>query len=96
MGDIAAFSFYPGKNLGAYGDGGAVTTTRADLAEQVRLLRNYGQKVKYEHMLKGFNSRLDTLQAVVLRVKLRRLEQWNEARRQAAASMIGCWPAPAW
>jgi len=85
MGDIAAFSFYPGKNLGAYGDGGAVTTTRADLAEQVRTLRNHGQKVKYEHQIKGFNSRLDTLQAVVLRVKLRRLEQWNEARRQAAA-----------
>ena len=85
MGDIAAFSFYPGKNLGAYGDGGAVTTMRADLAERVGLLRNYGQKVKYEHMLKGFNSRLDTLQAVVLRVKLRRLEQWNEARRKAAA-----------
>jgi len=85
MGDIAAFSFYPGKNLGAYGDGGAVTTMRADLAERVGLLRNHGQKVKYEHMLKGFNSRLDTLQAAVLRVKLRRLEQWNEARRQAAA-----------
>ena len=85
MGDIAAFSFYPGKNLGAYGDGGAVTTNRADLAERVFLLRNYGQKVKYEHVLKGFNSRLDTLQAVVLRVKLPRLEKWNEARRQAAA-----------
>jgi dTDP-4-amino-4,6-dideoxygalactose transaminase len=85
MGDIAAFSFYPGKNLGAYGDGGAITTTRADLAERVWLLRNYGQKVKYEHILKGFNSRLDTLQAVVLRIKLRRLEQWNEARRKAAS-----------
>ena len=85
IGDIAAFSFYPGKNLGAYGDGGAVTTKRADLAERVWLLRNHGQKVKYEHLLKGFNSRLDTLQAVVLRIKLRRLEQWNEARRQAAA-----------
>jgi dTDP-4-amino-4,6-dideoxygalactose transaminase len=85
MGDIAAFSFYPGKNLGAYGDGGGVTTMRADLAEQVFLLRNYGQKVKYEHLLKGYNSRLDTIQAVVLRIKLRRLEQWNEARRQAAA-----------
>lgn len=85
MGDIAAFSFYPGKNLGAYGDGGAITTMRPELAEKALLLRNYGQKVKYEHTLKGFNSRLDTLQAVVLRVKLRRLEQWNEARRQAAA-----------
>jgi dTDP-4-amino-4,6-dideoxygalactose transaminase len=85
IGDIAAFSFYPGKNLGAYGDGGALTTMRADLAERVWLLRNYGQKVKYQHILKGFNSRLDTLQAVVLRIKLRRLEQWNEARRKAAA-----------
>lgn len=85
MGHAAAFSFYPGKNLGAYGDGGAVTTMRADLAERVGLLRNHGQKVKYEHLIKGCNSRLDTLQAVVLRVKLRRLEQWNEARRQAAA-----------
>jgi dTDP-4-amino-4,6-dideoxygalactose transaminase len=85
LGDIAAFSFYPGKNLGAYGDGGAVTTKRADLAERVALLRNHGQKVKYEHLVKGFNSRLDTLQAVVLRIKLRRLEQWNEARRKAAA-----------
>ena len=85
MGDIAAFSFYPGKNLGAYGDGGGVTTMRADLAERVLLLRNYGQMVKHEHILKGFNSRLDTLQAVVLRVKLTRLEQWNEARRLIAA-----------
>ncbi|HOX56772.1 MAG TPA: DegT/DnrJ/EryC1/StrS family aminotransferase [Candidatus Paceibacterota bacterium] len=85
MGDIAAFSFYPGKNLGAYGDGGAVTTTRADLAEQVWLLRNHGQKVKYEHLIKGTNSRLDTMQAAVLRIKLRRLEQWNESRRKAAA-----------
>jgi len=66
MGDIAAFSFYPGKNLGAYGDGGAITTLRADLAERYGCWRNYGQKVKYEHTLKGFNSRLDTLQAAVL------------------------------
>jgi len=86
LGDIAAFSFYPGKNLGAFGDGGAVTTARKDLAEQVWLLRNYGQRVKYQHILKGFNSRLDTLQAAVLRVKLRYLSQWNEARRHAAAA----------
>ena len=86
MGDIAAFSFYPGKNLGAYGDGRAITTTRKDLAEKVWLLRNYGQRVKYEHSLKGFNSRLDTIQAAILRIKLRHLDKWNEARRQAAAN----------
>jgi dTDP-4-amino-4,6-dideoxygalactose transaminase len=84
LGDVAAFSFYPGKNLGAYGDGGAVVTNRKDLADQVWLLRNYGQRVKYEHTCKGFNSRLDTVQAAVLRVKLRHLESWNNARRQAA------------
>jgi dTDP-4-amino-4,6-dideoxygalactose transaminase len=86
LGDIAAFSFYPGKNLGAYGDGGAVITGKDDLAEQVRVLRNYGQKLKYEHLCKGFNSRLDTMQAAILRVKLRHLDSWNEARRRAASS----------
>lgn len=85
LGDLAAFSFYPGKNLGAYGDGGAVVTNREDFAERVRLLRNYGQKVKYQHTCKGFNSRLDTMQAAVLRAKLPHLEKWNESRRRAAA-----------
>ena len=88
IGDIAAFSFYPGKNLGAYGDGGAVTTNNAELADKVSLLRNYGQRVKYEHLVKGGNSRLDTVQAAVLRVKLRHLEQWNQLRA-SAASMYG-------
>lgn len=84
IGDIAAFSFYPGKNLGAYGDGGAVTTGCDELADKVMLLRNYGQRVKYEHLEKGGNSRLDSLQAAVLRVKLRHLDVWNEGRRRAA------------
>lgn len=86
LGDIAAFSFYPGKNLGAYGDGGAITTSRADLADKVSLLRNYGQRVKYEHLEKGGNSRLDTVQAAVLRVKLRHLDDWNAGRQRAAAA----------
>jgi dTDP-4-amino-4,6-dideoxygalactose transaminase len=81
----AATSFYPGKNLGAYGDAGAVLTSGGDLAERVRRLRNWGSERKYEHPEIGFNSRLDTLQAVVLSAKLRRLDAWNEARRRAAA-----------
>jgi len=85
LGDIAAFSFYPGKNLGAYGDGGLITTDSDDLAERVRMLRNYGQRVKYHHDQIGFNSRLDTVQAAVLRIKLRRLSEWNDARRAAAS-----------
>ncbi|WP_443217829.1 DegT/DnrJ/EryC1/StrS family aminotransferase [Saccharothrix sp. CCNWYY140] len=84
LGDIAATSFYPGKNLGAYGDGGAVLTTSDALAAAVRLLREHGSPRKYEHPVLGFNSRLDTLQAVVLSAKLRRLEGWNSARRAAA------------
>jgi dTDP-4-amino-4,6-dideoxygalactose transaminase len=85
FGRAAAFSFYPGKNLGAYGDGGAICTNDAALAEKLRLLRNWGSTVKYVHPVQGFNSRLDTLQAAVLAVKLRHLARWNERRRQVAA-----------
>ena len=81
MGHAAAFSFYPGKNLGAYGDGGMLTTNDPAIAKRVQMLRNYGQSEKYHHMLRGYNRRLDTLQAAVLRVKLRHLESWNAARR---------------
>jgi len=84
MGDIAAFSFYPGKNLGAYGDAGAVTTNDAALAERIRMLANHGRLTKYEHQMEGCNHRLDGIQAAVLRVKLRHLEQWNEKRRRHA------------
>ncbi|HIG02639.1 MAG TPA: DegT/DnrJ/EryC1/StrS family aminotransferase [Myxococcales bacterium] len=84
FGELAGTSFYPGKNLGAYGDAGAVTTRNPELADRVRRLRNYGSEVKYEHPQVGFNSRLDALQAVVLLAKLRRLDAWNQARRAAA------------
>jgi dTDP-3-amino-3,4,6-trideoxy-alpha-D-glucose transaminase len=85
LGDAAAFSFYPTKNLGALGDGGAVVTSDDEIAERVRLLRNYGSPVKYRHDLQGFNSRLDPLQAAFLRVKLRRLAEGNAHRRRIAA-----------
>jgi dTDP-4-amino-4,6-dideoxygalactose transaminase len=84
IGDAAAFSFYPSKNLGAYGDGGAVVTNDDDLAGRVRLLRNYGQERRYYHATKGINSRLDELQAAILRTKLRELDGWNERRREIA------------
>jgi dTDP-4-amino-4,6-dideoxygalactose transaminase len=82
--EIAGFSFYPGKNLGAYGEGGAVTTTRADWAATCRTLRDWGQEKRYEHRLKGFNYRMDGIQGAILRVKLRHLEAWTERRRQVA------------
>jgi dTDP-4-amino-4,6-dideoxygalactose transaminase len=81
LGDAAAFSFYPGKNLGAYGDGGIVVTNDREVAERLEMLRNYGQKEKYHHLFRGYNRRLDTLQAAILRVKLKHLEKWNAARR---------------
>ncbi len=85
LGDAAGFSFYPGKNLGAFGDGGAVVTNDAEIADKVRILRNYGSHVKYHNEVKGFNSRLDELQAAFLRVKLAKLDEWNHQRKQIAA-----------
>jgi dTDP-4-amino-4,6-dideoxygalactose transaminase len=109
IGDAGCFSFYPSKNLGAYGDGGAIVTQNAELAERVRHLRNWGQKAKYVHTEKGCNSRLDTVQAAVLRVKLRYLDEWNTRRREAAARYgellrntgltlpaVATWAGPAW
>lgn len=85
LGDAAGFSFYPGKNLGAFGDAGAVTSDDDALVEQIKMLRNYGSKVKYYNEIKGFNSRLDPLQAAFLRVKLKHLDQWNTRRTRVAA-----------
>lgn len=85
-GDAVAWSFYPGKNLGALGDAGAVTTNNDELADRIRVLRNYGSRVKYVNEVQGFNSRLDPLQAAVLRVKLKALDEWN-ARRAAIAEL---------
>lgn len=85
LGDMACFSFYPGKNLGAYGEGGMVVTNNPDYVRTVRMLRDWGAERKYEHVLKGYNFRLEGIQGAVLRVKLRHLEAWTEARRAAAA-----------
>ena len=84
LGDAAGFSFYPGKNLGAWGDGGAITTNDEELAERIYTLRNYGSREKYHHELQGFNSRLDELQAAFLRVKLKHLDEWTKERRRIA------------
>ena len=81
IGDMACFSFYPGKNLGAYGEGGAVTTSNPEYARTVRMLRDWGQDRKYHHLLRGYNYRMEGFQGAVLRVKLRHLEQWTESRR---------------
>ena len=87
-GHINATSFYPGKNLGALGDGGAITTNNSELADKVRILRNYGSSVKYENDVIGYNKRLDELQAAFLRVKLKKLDEWTAERNQIADSHI--------
>jgi len=109
LGDAAGWSFYPGKNLGAFGDGGAVTTNSDALADRVRTLRNYGSKAKYVHEVQGVNSRLDEIQSAVLRVKLRHLQRWTLRRQQVAdrylAGLQNCglvlphvpsWARPSW
>jgi dTDP-4-amino-4,6-dideoxygalactose transaminase len=85
IGDLGCFSFYPGKNLGAYGEGGAVTTNNADYAKKVRMLRDWGSEKKYHHDLKGFNYRLEGVQGAVLGVKMKYIERWTDARRRHAA-----------
>lgn len=84
IGALGCFSFFPSKNLGCYGDGGMVTTNSAELAEQVRVLRNHGSKVRYHHSVIGYNSRLDEIQAVILRAKLKRIADYNAGRRRVA------------
>lgn len=84
IGDAGGFSFFPSKNLGAYGDGGLVTTHSDAAAETIKMLRNHGSKVRYYHDIVGYNSRLDEMQAVILRAKLKRIDQYNQARRRAA------------
>jgi len=88
LGDAAAFSFYPGKNLGAHGDAGAVTTNNQILADRIRSLGNYGSKIKYHHDDIGLNSRMDEIQAAILRVKLRKLDEWNSRRNLIANNYI--------
>jgi dTDP-4-amino-4,6-dideoxygalactose transaminase len=84
IGDLACFSFYPGKNLGAYGEGGIVTTNNPEFARTIRILRDWGAEKKYHHVLKGFNYRMEGVQGAILRIKLRYLEAWTEARRKNA------------
>ena len=88
LGDAAGNSFYPGKNLGAFGDAGAITTDDAALADKVRTLRNYGSKKKYYNDFKGYNSRLDEMQSAFLRVKLKKLDEWNSRRAKVAAGYL--------
>jgi dTDP-4-amino-4,6-dideoxygalactose transaminase len=102
IGDIGCFSFYPGKNLGAYGEGGAVVTNHPELAHRVALLRDWGQESKYQHVIPGYNYRMDAIQGAVLKVKMDHIESWTEGRRRVAAQYDrllanGCsqWQGPA-
>lgn len=88
LGDVACFSFYPTKSLGAFGDGGMIVTNNKDLYERMKMLRDYGRTNRYDHKIKGFNSRLDTVQAVVLAAKLKHLDHWNSLRAKNAANYI--------
>jgi dTDP-4-amino-4,6-dideoxygalactose transaminase len=87
-GDVVSWSFYPGKNLGALGDGGAITTNDPDIADRIRVLSNYGSRVKYENEVRGYNSRLDPIQAAILRVKLKVLDAWNDRRKAIDAQYL--------
>ncbi len=93
-GDAVAWSFYPGKNLGALGDGGAVTTNDPDIADRLRVLRNYGSRIKYKNEVIGYNSRLDPIQAAILDVKLKHLDEWNNRRRNIARYYLDNLKAP--
>jgi dTDP-4-amino-4,6-dideoxygalactose transaminase len=88
IGDVGVFSFFPGKNLGAYGDGGAITTNDTAIAQRCRMIANHGRIDKYDHQFEGRNSRLDAIQAAVLRVKLRHLDAWTARRQQVAAAYL--------
>ncbi len=85
MGAVGCFSFYPGKNLGAYGEGGAIVTQNENIANKIQMIRDHGQEKKYFHQMEGYNGRLDAIQAGVLRIKLKRLDNWNQSRRENAA-----------
>lgn len=85
LGAVGCFSFYPGKNLGAYGEGGAIVTQNENIANKIRMIRDHGQEKKYFHQMEGYNGRLDAIQAGVLRIKLKRLDNWNQSRRENAA-----------